>query len=66
MTVQHKILDEKPSPALQAVFDRLAKARREGTGHRWEDFSFEKSQELLKDFKGSLSDAVIEEREEYR
>lgn len=26
------------------------------------DFSFAKSQEILKDYKGSLSDAVIEER----
>ncbi|HET8828167.1 MAG TPA: hypothetical protein VFM79_02440 [Pelobium sp.] len=26
------------------------------------DFSFAKSQELLKDFKGSFSDTVIEER----
>lgn len=28
-------------------------------------FSFKRSRELLKDFKGSLSDAVIEERRSY-
>ena len=29
-----------------------------------EDFSFEKSRQLLKDIKGSLSDTIIEERRE--
>jgi hypothetical protein len=29
------------------------------------DFSFEKSREMLKDLKSSLSDAVIEERRSY-
>ncbi len=29
-----------------------------------DDFSFRKSQEALKDYKGSFSDAVIEERRE--
>ena len=28
----------------------------------WHDFSFNKAQKLLKDYKGSFSDAVIEER----
>ncbi|MFD2569911.1 hypothetical protein ACFSUS_04650 [Spirosoma soli] len=31
-----------------------------------DDFSFRKSQEALKDYKGSFSDAVIEERRESR
>jgi len=30
-----------------------------------DQFSFNRSKELLKDFKGSLSDAVIEERRSY-
>ena len=32
---------------------------------RFEDFNFLKSQEMLKDVKGTLSDAVIEERRSY-
>lgn len=31
---------------------------------QWSDFSFDESREALKDYKGSLSDAVIEERRE--
>lgn len=31
-----------------------------------EDFGFEKAQEILKHFTGSLSDAVIEERDKER
>ena len=34
-------------------------------GFTLDDFSFAKSRELLKDVKGSLSDAVIEERRSY-
>jgi hypothetical protein len=32
---------------------------------KWEVFGFDKAQEILKDFKGSLSDDVIEERRSY-
>jgi len=31
-----------------------------------EDFSFNRAKEILKDYKGSLSDAVIEERRSFQ
>lgn len=40
----------------------LRERKQSGKYLKWEDFSFERSQERLKDVPGNLSDAVIEER----
>jgi hypothetical protein len=68
MTVKQKILkeiDTLPEEALKEIYTYLntikkSKAKKKGIGLN--DFSFFQSMEATKGIKGSVSDAVIEER----
>lgn len=68
MTVRQKILKEistLPDDMLREVYgylNNLKKRKSNGKGIDLNEFSFFQSMEAMKGMKGSLSDAVIEER----
>ena len=59
ITLDKEIAVDKPVKVLVTFLDEEVEKKKRLT---LDDFSFAKSRELLKDVKGSLSDAVIEER----
>ena len=68
MTVKQKILkeiDTLPDDKLREVYgylSNLRKRKKKGKGIDLNEFSFFKSMEATKGIKGSVSDALIEER----
>jgi hypothetical protein len=58
--LQDKIKTGKPVPVIVTFLDEVEMPVREKVG--LDSFSFGKARELLKDYHGSISDAVIEER----
>jgi hypothetical protein len=63
MTTKEWIIQEinkLPESRLQEVYQYLKQLSSESKASQ--SFSFEKAREATKDFKGSLSDAIIEER----
>lgn len=61
--LEQEIPSQKPLKVIVTFLDEPANTP-EKRGLQWSDFSFDKSREALKNYKGSLSDAVIEERRE--
>ena len=57
------IKTDKPIKVIVTFLEETERLKPDNRNIR-EQFSFDKSRELLKDYKGSLSDAVIEERYE--
>ena len=61
--LEEPIETDKPIKVI-VTFPEDTKSVKPDKGNIRERFSFDKSRELLKGYKGSLSDAVIEERYE--
>ena len=59
ITLDKEISTDKPVKVLVTFMDEIIEKKERLS---FNDFSFAESQELLKDVKGSISDAVIEER----
>lgn len=63
LELDEPIRTDKPVKVIVTFLEKT-KTSEPSKGNIRERFSFDKSRELLKDYKGSLSDAVIEERYE--
>ena len=65
--IEEPIETQKPMKVIVTFLDEVEKTTVNAQPKRlkFSDFSFAKSRELLKDMKGNLSDAVIEERRSY-
>jgi len=63
--LEDKIKTDKPVKIIVTFVEEIKKPQKKKTnkkGLKPEDFSFYEAQELLKDYKGSFAEAVIEER----
>ena len=60
VTLNRKIKTSKPVKVIITFLEEIEATAK--TGLKITDFSFSKTRKLLKNFKGSFSDAVIEER----
>jgi len=64
ITLTKKIKTSKPVRVIITFLEEIESSAKKGL--KPSDFSFSKSRKALKNFKGSLSDAVIEERRNER
>ena len=64
ITFEREISIKKPVKVIITFFEDVI--TQTGRGLKLTDFSFSKTRELLKDYKGSFSDTVIEERRSYK
>jgi hypothetical protein len=58
--LQDEVKREKPVPVIVTFLDEVEKPVNQKLN--LDNFSFERAKEILKDYCGSMSDAVIEER----
>ncbi len=62
VTLDKQVNIDHPAKVIVTFVDDEDSEAEPAKRHNLSDFNFAKSRELLKDVKGSLSDAVIEER----
>ncbi|MBM4167449.1 MAG: hypothetical protein FJ218_11110 [Ignavibacteria bacterium] len=67
LQIEEEVKTLKPVKVVVTFLDDVEKIKHSPKRKRLQlsDFSFAESRELLKDMKGSLSEAVIEERRSY-
>ena len=67
LQIEEEIKTQKPMKVIVTFLEEVEPTKKEEKkeGLKLSDFSFAESRELLKDMKGSLSEAVIEERRSY-
>jgi hypothetical protein len=63
--LKEKVPTTVTTPVIVTFLEDIEKEKEEPRKLNLAEFSFNRSRELLKDYKGSLSDAVIEERRRF-